>query len=320
MMTKHTKGWLAVGALAVGAGIGTALHGYLDVMYREDIPQGIIKRIMNKKNDADMDEFGKFTAKNCEWINQQDIETIDLQNDRGFTLKGYLLSAQKKSDVFVLFAHGYRADHLGDPANFEKYYHDKGYNFMSVDHTAAGESEGDFVGFDYYESRDMLRWIQYLVSRFGSDIKIILHGVSMGGATVCKMADSVPEQVRIIISDCAYTSALEQFDETVKSVGISKTGGLLKVFNTLNKRLAGYDLEDTNVRPSVIGAKAPMLFVHGGADDFVPTKMVYDLYKLCPAEKDLLIIENAGHAQSVMTGTKEYQAKLDEFIEKYLED
>lgn len=311
------KKLLALGAVA-GVAVGAALHGYLDIMYKETIPAGIIKRLANRSNDKEMDAFGKYTEENKKWVSAQNIEVIDMQSDRGYTLKGYLLSAKEKSNVFVLFAHGYRADHNGDPINFEKYYYDKGYNFMSVDHTAAGDSGGSFVGFDYFESLDMLKWIDYLVSRFGKDIKIILHGVSMGGATVCKMADNVPKQVKLIVSDCAYTSALDQFDETARSAGVPRTKELLSILNFLNKRLAGYDLEHTNVRPHIISSRVPMLFVHGGADDFVPTKMVYELYGLCQTGKDLLIVEGAAHAQSIMVGYDEYTAKLDEFIEKYL--
>lgn len=311
------KKLLALGA-AAGITVGAVLHGYLDIMYKETIPAGLIKRLANRSNNKAMDAFGKYTEENKKWVSAQNIENIDMPSERGYVLKGYLLSAKTESKVFVLFAHGYRADHNGDPINFEKYYYDKGYNFMSVDHTAAGDSEGNYVGFDYFESQDMLRWIDYLVNRFGEDIKIILHGVSMGGATVCKMADRVPKQVKLIVSDCAYTSALDQFDETARSVGVPRTKELLAIFNFINKHLAGYDLEHTNVRPHIISSRVPMLFVHGGEDDFVPTKMVYELYDLCQREKDLLIVDGAAHAQSIMAGYAEYTAKLDEFIEKYL--
>lgn len=50
----------------------------------------------------------------------------------------------------------------------------------------------------------MLRWIEYLTARFGQDITVILHGVSMGAATVLQLAGSrCPDCVKLIISDCA---------------------------------------------------------------------------------------------------------------------
>ena len=313
-----------IGALVALGGVAAvaefAIHGYLDVMYAERIPQGILKRMGNKKSDKSLREIHKFNAGENEWAKTKDIEVVDLKNEREINLKGYFLPAEKSSDVYVLFAHGYRSDHSGDPYNFIRFYHEEmGYNFMSVDHVTAGDSEGDFLGFDYFEAEDMFEWVNYLIERFGEDIKIILHGVSMGGATVCKMASRVPQQVKLIVSDCAYTSAEDELLNVVNSVGITKAAPFaFALFNRVNKRLAKFDLKDTDVRPSVIEAKVPMLFVHGDADDFVPTRMVYELYDLCSNEKDILIVEGAAHAESILIGAEKYKAKLKEFIAKYI--
>jgi len=309
---------VALGTAALAAEV--IVHGYLDIMYAERIPQGLFKRMGNKKSDKSLREIHKYNAAENEWASKKDIELIDLKNERDLNLKGYFLPAEKQSNVYVLFAHGYRSDHSGDPYNFIRFYHnEKGYNFMSVDHVTAGASEGDYLGFDYFECEDMLLWVNYLTERFGKDIKIILHGVSMGGATVCKMASRVPDQVRMIISDCAYTCASEEFLNVANSVGVNRTAPLfLKIFNGMNKRLAGFDLKDTDVRPSVKEAKVPMLFVHGDADDFVPTRMVYELYDLCPTDKDLIIIPGAAHAESILIGSEKYKAKLNEFIDKHI--
>ena len=298
---------------------GVALHSYLDVMYKETIPKGIAKRLQEHFDNGDMIPLGEFTDKSNEWNDRQPFETIELYNSRAEKLMGYYLPAEGDSRVFAVFAHGYRANHRGDPANFVRYYHEKGYHFFCCDHVASGDSEGDFVDFDYFESRDMLLWIDYLISRFGSDIKIILHGVSMGGATVCKMASQIPEQVKLIVADCPYTSAKDEFISVANSVGIKKTApAVFAAMNGLNKLLAKYDLCDTDVRENVANAKAPMLFVHGGSDEFVPTRMGKELYELCGSEKDMLIVPEAKHADSIVFGTEAYKAKLDEFIAKYL--
>ncbi len=296
------------------------VHGYLDVMYAERIPMGLMKRRENKKSDKSLREIHKFNAGENEWAKTKDIENIDLVNDRDIKLKGYYLPSEKESDVYVLFAHGYRSSHAGDPYNFIRFYHEEmNYNFMSVDHVTAGESEGDYLGFDYFEAEDMLRWVDYLTQRFGQDIKIILHGVSMGGATVCKMASRVPEQVKLIVSDCAYTSAKDELISVVKSAGLTNSAPLaFNLFNQVNKIFAKFDLKDTDVRDSVKNAKVPMLFVHGDADDFVPTRMVFELFELCGNEKDLLVIEGAAHAESILIGANAYKSKLKEFISKYI--
>ncbi|MCC8073142.1 MAG: alpha/beta hydrolase [Clostridiales bacterium] len=312
---------LTLGAATLGAAGLTAelaIHGYLEVMAKPLKVRSVFGYIADRLAD-DNSEFLSFNTEKHKWIDVQDTQTVSINSDRGDVLKGYLTKPKEKSDTFVFFAHGYHTDHGGDPANFQQFYlEEMGYNFFCVDHVASGESGGNWVGFDYYESADCLKWIDYLVSQFGSDIKIILHGVSMGGATVCKMADCVPKQVKLIIADCPYTSAFEEFDWVVKSAGIKKTNGLLKLFNGINKQLAGYDLKDTDVRSAVIGAKVPMLFVHGTEDDFVPTRMGKELFELCTSEKELLLVDGAKHAESIMTDETSYHKKIREFTGKYL--
>ena len=313
------KKLLALFGVTAGAAALT-LHTYLDIMYKETIPKGPMKRLQEAMDNGDMDALGKYTDKSNEWNRKQKCENIDLTNKRGEVLKGYFYPAENESKLFCVFAHGYRADHNGDPANFIRYYHEKGYNFFSCDHTAAGRSDGDFVGFDYFESQDMLEWLDYLIGRFGEDIKIVLHGVSMGGATVCKMADKVPEQVKIIVADCPYTSAQDEFIAVAKSVGINKTApAIFKGFNELNKWIAHYDLLETDVRDNVKNSKVPMLFVHGADDDFVPTRMGVELCDICRNDKDIYLVANAKHAESIVKDTEGYLNKLSEFIDKYVD-
>ena len=47
--------------------------------------------------------------------------------------------------------------------------------------------------------------------------------------------------------------------------------------------------------------------------------MAYILYDACASrDKDLLIVDGADHAQSFIDGQSDYEAKLDEFIDKFI--
>lgn len=248
------------------------------------------------------------------------MENCTITSDRGDLLRGYYLPPKGDSKVIVFGSHGFHADHTVDPHTFIKHYHDLGYGFFCCDHVGAGASGGEYVGFDYYESQDMLRWIEYLTARFGQDITVILHGVSMGAATVLQLAGSrCPDCVKLIISDCAYTSAKDEFSYVARNAGLRHPQPVLWLLNEMNKRLAGFDLEKTDVRQSVREAKVPILFIHGALDDFVPPEMVYELYNLCPADKkELKIFDNAKHAQSCMLNEEEYHRTVDDFIRRRL--
>lgn len=307
------------GVLGAGLIAGEFVHLYMDVMARPLKHRSVLGLFEGKKKDGEPDEFKDFTEEKLKWINQQSTEEIKITSERGDTLAGFLTLAKEKSNVFVVFAHGHHSTHNGDPANFMRYYIEKGFNFLAVDHIAAGESTGKFIGFDYFEHRDCLDWITYLTARFGDDIKIIIHGVSMGGATVCQMADKVPKQVKLAVADCPYTSALEEYEFVLKKAGIKKSApAILNGFNGLNKIFAGFDFKETDVRNAVAHSKIPMLFVDGSADTLIPLEMTKELYSLCAAEKDILIVDGAEHAQSIAKDEDGYHKKLDEFISKYL--
>lgn len=310
----------AITAALFGIGItaGTLIHGYFDIMARESKFKSPIAFFAEKINSDDSTDFCNFTLKKLEWIKKQNTEKIEIKSKRNERLAGFLTYPKSESNVFVLFAHGYHTDHNGDPANFLQYYVEQGYNFLAVDHIASGESEGRFVGFDYFETDDCLQWLDYLINRFGDDIKIIIHGVSMGGATVCQMVSRVPNQVKLAIADCPYTSAAEEFNETVKNACIKNYELAVNIFNRINKTFAKYDLRDTDVRKSVQNTKVPMLFVHGNDDTFVPTRMGIELFKLCTAQKDILLVDGAKHAECIRVDEAGYHKKLNEFINKYL--
>ena len=58
----------------------------------------------------------------------------------------------------------------------------------------------------------MLKWMNLLIGRFSADTQIVLHGISMGGATVMMLAgEELPPNVKCIIEDCGYTSVWDVY-------------------------------------------------------------------------------------------------------------
>lgn len=307
---------VTAGAAAVSI---EAINLYRQVMGRGDRPQSLIAKLLTKEDQEKNKQSDNWRKQYVDWADGQVMERCTITSDRGDVLRGYYFPPDKPSDIIVIGSHGFHADHTVDPYTFIKHYHDRGWGFFCCDHVASGESSGDYVGFDFFESRDMLLWIDYLKSRFGSDIKLVLHGVSMGASTVLQLADKCPDCVKLIISDCAYTGALDEFEHVVKSFGIRAAKPILWVFNKMNIRFAGFDLKETDVRNSVVNAKVPILFIHGEEDDFVPLKMAQELYKICGAPlKKIKTFKNASHAESLMKNEKEYLKTVDEFIDENL--
>lgn len=318
---KKTSKLLLSAALGVGVYRGVA-YG-LSVLADEllfnrnmSLPKGIVSSIAN----TDTSHLGDVLTGNLKWVEHYGYEKHYIISDRGEKLVGYLMKPEKESDIYVFGAHGYRSFGKKEFAAVSRHYLEKGYNVFFPDHVASGESEGKYCTFSHYEMLDCLKWLDYMLDTFGKEIKIILHGVSMGAATVMRMTGSgmLPENVKMTVEDCGFTTAVDLFSFKLDELGI-KSDRPIKAVNKVNKKKLGFDFYELNPVESVKKATIPMMFIHGSSDGLVPCYMLHELYDACASEeKSILKIDGADHAQSLRVGGEVYFSALDAFIEKHI--
>lgn len=320
MLFMKKTGKAIVAASAVVGFLGGAGYGiFHGIMHRNSTFSEKLSTVINKP-DENVPVFDPATDERAVWFEKQTFEKYTITNPKGFTLAAHLLRSETPSDVYVFASHGYRNHGRGEFNVMAKFYHDKGYNVFMIDHQAAGESDGTYIGFGYHESRDGMLWLDFMKKTFGEDIQIILHGISMGSATVMLMSgnENLPDNVKFTVADCGYTSAWNQFSHNFKGMHVP-VFPLLDVANFFNKKISGYDFKDTDTKAAVANAKLPMLFIHGAKDDFVPTYMGSQLYAFCGSKhKELYLAPDAAHAESYRIQTAEYEARVNSFIEKYI--
>jgi hypothetical protein len=219
-----------------------------------------------------------------------------------------------EGEKLVICFHGYTSEGMKDNIGYSGYYLPRGYGMLLVDARAHGTSEGTYIGFGCLDRYDALQWIQWAVGKCGTDTEILLHGTSMGAATVLMTsALNLPPQVKGIISDCAFTSPKEVFTHVLHSMYHLPAFPLIQLADFINRRKAGYGMDECNAAREIKKAKVPILFVHGDADTFVPVSMCEKIYQNCPAPKRKLIVKGAAHAESYYKDTKQYEKELDEF-------
>ena len=238
-------------------------------------------------------------------------ENYTIRNDRGQKLNGYYYPCGAEGKKIAFIIHGYRSDHLDTGGFYYDYYKSRGIDFFCCDHTAIGDSEGEFIGFDVLESKDCLLWIDFLKEKFGDDVQIILHGFSMGGGTVLQMSGHCPEQVKFIIADSAFRNAKASLDHQI--------GPMYGPLRWINRLIAGYDLNDSDVTESLAQCRLPILFVHGQDDKLVPFENGPMLYEQYQGEKDCFFPLGTRHVESMYTSPKEYAEKIDAFLEAYIQ-
>lgn len=253
------------------------------------------------------------------WVEDKGYETWTIKSEDGLFLKAYFVKAKKDTGKTVILAHGYSSQGK-DMGSFAKFYNEKlGFNVLMPDDRGHGQSQGDYIGFGWLDRLDYLQWINKVVELVGEDARIVLHGVSMGGATVMMVSgEELPEQVKAIIEDCGYTSVHDQLKYQLKQLYNLPEFPFLYATSIMTKIRAGYTFEEASAINQLKKNRLPILFIHGGEDTFVPTEMVYQLYEACPSEKELYIVENAGHAMSYTKDKKGYKQTVITFLKKHL--
>ena len=307
---KVLAGIAVAGAVVGAAEYGIASYFFNRTMIRSNAKRERTQKMAGPNWDAYIPKIRAAKEKLAE-CNQEDVY---IESKDGLKLHATYFPCAESKKVVICF-HGYTSEGLNDYSTLALFYMKYGYNLLIVDERAHGKSEGKYIGFGCLDRHDARLWIDYMVERLGEACKILLHGDSMGGATVLMTTGlELPPQVKAAISDCAFTSAWEVFSSVLKNMYHLPPFPLLQIANSMVKKRAGYELDECNAREEVKKAKVPILFLHGDSDTFVPCSMVHELYGACASEKKLVIIEGAGHVESCYRDAEKYQGAIVEFI------
>lgn len=245
------------------------------------------------------------------------LEELTLTAENGGILKAELLIPEKSNGKVIIACHGARSSGIGEFCFMADYFYNNGFTVLMPEHRGCGKSSGKFMGYGTHESEDTLLWLRYAERRF-ENADFFLLGVSMGAATVLMMSNKIRRgEIKGIISDCSYTSAWEEFSYQLKASFHLPDFPVLHICNLYCILFCGYSFRKASPINAVKEAKAPVLFIHGKADDFVPFFMQKKLYDTCVSEKYLLSVDNAVHARSYYTNSAAYEKSLNEFFEKY---
>lgn len=248
------------------------------------------------------------------WLENMPYINVYIKSFDGLRLYGALL--ENYSDKIVICVHGFTGSGKKDFASLAQAYYKNGYNVLLVDNRAHGQSEGKYVGFGVLDRFDLRNWVKYVINRFGSNVQVFLHGISMGAATVLMASSIMPKNVRGIIADCGFTSVYEIFEYVLKRDYHLPKFPIIYLTNIMSKIRAGYGYKDVNTTAEIARSDIPILFIHGENDEFVPLWMTMKNYSHCKAYKELFIVRESEHAESHYIDKKGYERRILTFIEK----
>lgn len=250
-----------------------------------------------------------------EYFDALPYESLTMTASDGVTLAARFFPNGGARKVAII-CHGWHSFPWWDFGKSFDLVYDAGYAVLAIFQRAQGESEGRYMTYGAKESEDLLGWIDLLLKRYGEDLSIAIMGVSMGAATVlCATGKQLPKQVKCAVSDCAFTSAKDQFKAASKGkYPIARTLG-----QPIAEAVAHMRYRDASPIDAVRRSTTPTLFIHGDADDFVPYSMMRELFDACAApEKTLWASPGAVHAEAAMQNPEAYAAHVLPWLSAHL--
>lgn len=309
------KKWMGTAAALFGlltvSEMGSAAYFYGRTMKRSNAK----KERTVKMAGTDWSQYMPLIQERKQKMLKHSHEDIYQETKDGLKLHATYFPGSDQSKVVICF-HGYTSEGMSDYIGLSTYYMKKGYGMLLPDARAHGKSEGTYIGFGCLDRYDALGWINWVIKQCGPQVQILLHGNSMGGSTVLMTGSlkELPDQVRGIISDCAFTSPKEVFTHVLHSMYHLPAFPMLQISDRLNRKKAGYGLDQCNAAREVRKIKVPVLLIHGEADGFVPCSMCDRIYENCASPKTRMTVPGAAHAESYYKDMEAYEKALDTFI------
>ena len=249
-----------------------------------------------------------------EWAETIENKKVEVTAEDGIILRGTEYLINEQSNKWVIVLHGYHSN-PDSVISIGMHFSEEGYNVLIPSMRASDESEGKYIGMGWLDKDDLKCWIKLIIEQ-NNNAEIILHGSSMGAATVLMASgDELPNNVKAIIEDSGYTSVWDIFASEAKARFNLPTFPILNMFELVANVRAKYDIKEASAVEQVKKAYVPILFIHGDSDDFVPEYMCEELYEAANCKKDKLIIHNAGHTESKYKEPETYYNKIFEFLE-----
>ena len=227
-----------------------------------------------------------------------DPGTRDVHPTRSFAgadvgLAGWNIRARSPRRGTVIYLHGV-ADNRGSALTAAQRFPDRGFDVVAYDSRAHGESGGDFCTYGFNERRDLRR----VIDQVGSGLVVVI-GSSLGAAVGLQAAAEDPRIDAVV--------AAESFSD-LKTVATERapwffTDGAIRRSFALAEQLGHFRVEDVSPVAAAARIHVPVFLIHGANDLETFPEHSRRIFDALGGPKRLLILEGAGHNQSLQPST-----------------
>ena len=231
------------------------------------------------------------------------------------------LFINKKSQIVVVFFHGFMSDMIGaKPKSIQKFCKKRKIGFLKLEYSGHGKSLGKFI------EGNISKWTQdaklLIKAKVKKNQKLFFVGSSMGSWIALNLLSGFKNKISGFIGIASAPEFLEEIMWKKFTNKIKRTILVKKIFYLehgnyiypLTKQLF-FDGRKNKIFNKKINLKIPITLFHGLKDETVPlsfSKKTLKIFKR--AEKKLIKIKNGDHSLSRKSDLKKINKELNNMI------
>lgn len=238
----------------------------------------------------------------------------------GIVLRGWLFHAPESTGRSAILLHGFQANRTDEGCNLPgitRAFVDRGFDTLVFDFRSFGLSDGSSFTLGWKEGRDVLGAYDFMKALGYDAARMVILGVSMGAESMLGVAQDLTD-VGALIADSAYADLRPILD-----LNITEYSGLPAIFNPgIILAFQLFHGANPDFRPvdhvRAVDSRA-FLFMHGGADTFIPPVNARAL-KAASAnpQSELVVFDGSEHSQEFTDQPQRYLAVVFGFVERQL--
>jgi len=236
----------------------------------------------------------------------------------------YLL-LNKKSQITVVFFHGFMSDMIGaKPIEIQRFCKKRKLNFLKFEYSGHGKSTGKFIEGNISQwTNDAKKIIESKINKYKN---LIFIGSSMGSWIALNLFSSFKKQIKGFVGISSAPEFLEElmwkkFNKKIKKIIMSNKIHHIDhgdFIYPITKQLI-LDGRKNKILNKKININIPIILFHGLKDEVVPLKFSKKILKIFKkAKKKLIIIKNGNHSLSKKSDLKKICKELNNMISCHL--
>ena len=244
------------------------------------------------------------------WYDPLEKTDYTVKSRDGYILHAQFLKSPGDTDRYILISHGYTDNRFG-ALKYAYMYLELGFNVIVYDLRGHGLNEPAICTYSIRESQDLLAMIQDSRERFRNMAILGIHGESLGAATSVAVLKEKPP-VDFVVADCGFSDIVPVLKGAMK--GMHLPGFLVYLVSVCARIRYGYSFREMRPIESLRENHIPILFIHGAEDSFILPEHSERMKAATKGYAELHLIPGAGHAMSILTDPKKYQAIVRKFL------